>query len=430
MTMRESLLAGAGQRGITPAVGCNLFGYRPDIVSESVNDALTVTAIALSQGGTAAMLISATLGAFQTELADEIRALAAAETRIPHVLLSATHTHSGPNTAGLQGWGGIAREYCDNILVPGILAAAKEAAASRRPALLGIGTAQSKVGINRRQHSLDGRIGLGQNPWGCFDPTMTVLRFAEPNGSAIANIIHYGAHCTGSGCNTEITRDWPGVMLDRLEAESGAPAMFLNGAFGDVGPRLSNGKTTGNLRYALELGGIAASDAVQAWRNAKNAKPANLSVITGELELPLKPRLPREEAQKLFDETSSNSINVHSQKRQYYRNVLAAWDSGLQEEAHLAFPQTLVSLGDVVFVPFPFELFSEISLRLREYSPFAHTLCMGITNGYEAYLPSQDQLCRGGYEVDMFRTSRTQPLADNTDDHIIRENLWMMEGLK
>jgi hypothetical protein len=87
------------------------------------------------------------------------------------------------------------------------------------------------------------------------------------------------------------------------------------------------------------------------------------------------------------------------------------------------FEQTIVSFGDVVFIPFPYEHFSEISLRLREYSPYPYTLTLSCTNGYNVYLPSEDQLCRGGYEVGCFMYGSIFPLADNTDNNIICENL-------
>ncbi|MCL2815090.1 MAG: neutral/alkaline non-lysosomal ceramidase N-terminal domain-containing protein [Oscillospiraceae bacterium] len=428
--MNEQLRIGVGKRDITPKVGRPLFGYRPDIFSKSVNDALTATAVAFCQNDTKAMIISATLGVFKTELADKIQRVITEKTKIPHVILSATHTHSGPNTSGITGWGDIDHEYCDDILLPRLTEAAAEAACSLRDAKLGIGVVKSRVGINRRQHGADGKISLGQNPWGIYDDTMTVLRFAEPCGKPLASIVHYGAHCTAAGANTEITRDWAGFMLDRLEKESGAPAAFINGGFGDVGPRLSNGATTGDISHAGEIGGMAALDAVLAWKNSKNTEPANLSVKTGELILPLKARLPREEAQKLFEQTNENAVNIEAQKHRYYKNVLASYQNKEPEEKQLIIPQTLVSLGNVVFVPFMFEVFSEITMRLRHYSPYEHTLCMGTANGYEHYLPSQDQLCRGGYEVGMFQTSRVQSLCDNTDDIIIRENLKLMENMK
>ena len=51
-------------------------------------------------------------------------------------------------------------------------------------------------------------------------------------------------------------------MVDRLEAQTGAVTAFINGCGGDCGPRLPNGKTTGDLQMALELGGKAGVDAV------------------------------------------------------------------------------------------------------------------------------------------------------------------------
>ena len=429
--MKQQLYAGVGRADITPAVGGRLFGYRPDHHSKSVNDRLSLTAAAFCQGDTKAILISATLGLFGNGLSDEIRALIAAETGFPHVVLTATHTHSGPDTCGIVGWGDVDRKYCDSILIPRIKEAAKEAAASLKPVILGIGTVQSKVGINRRQHNEDGSTSLGQNPWGVYDPTMTVLRFTEPDGKPVLNIVHYGCHCTAAGMNTEITRDWAGVMLDRLEKESGAPSLYLNGSAGDVGPRLPNAQTTGDLSHAIELGGAAALDAVRAWRNAKNGKPENLSVTADALKLPLKARMPYAEAKRLFNEMSgADGINLSGQVLNYYRSIIAAYDKKLPEEKVLTLPQTLIAVGDAVIVPFPFEIFSEISMRLREYSPYPYTLCTGCANGANGYLPSQAQLCRGGYEVDFFRTGRVQPFADDTDDNFIKENLRLIRKIK
>ena len=39
--MNKKLLLGVARGDITPELGCNLFGYRPDLHSESVNDNLT-----------------------------------------------------------------------------------------------------------------------------------------------------------------------------------------------------------------------------------------------------------------------------------------------------------------------------------------------------------------------------------------------------
>ena len=48
--MTEKLFVGVSRKDITPEVGCQLFGYRPDLYSDGVNDNLTATAFAFYYG--------------------------------------------------------------------------------------------------------------------------------------------------------------------------------------------------------------------------------------------------------------------------------------------------------------------------------------------------------------------------------------------
>jgi len=424
--------AGAGREMITPPIGARLYGYTLDVFSESVHDDLTATAVAFEQSGERAMLISATVCLINTELCDEIRGKVSAATGIPaaKIILSATHTHSGPCTAGNTGWGPLDTEYCGNIFIPQIIKAAETATAKLEPALLGIGTIKSKTGINRRQQNKDNSVSLGQNPWGCYDPNMTVISYKSTAGKPIANIVHYGAHCTAAGKNIEITRDWAGAMIDRLDEESGAVTAFFNGAEGDVGPRLSNGHTVGNIEYVKELGKIAAEDAAKAYQSIGEYREAVLACAAGEIKLPYAAVMPLDEARaKLAAFKGDEKINLSGRTFEYLKKVVAAHETGLPGEKYFSFPQTIIQVGPVAFVPFPYEFFSEISLRLREYSPFEHTLCLGCTNGNNGYLPTQDQLCRGGYEIDVFLTAGVLTLAPDSDYNIIMENLKLMEAL-
>ena len=72
--------------------------------------------------------------------------------------------------------------------------------------------------------------------------TLISIRNCESK-EGILNLIHYGCHGTSVGDNSEITRDWSGIMIDRVEQETGVLTAFWNGAIGDVGPRITNGKT-------------------------------------------------------------------------------------------------------------------------------------------------------------------------------------------
>jgi hypothetical protein len=427
------LEAGAAREIITPEIGGKLFGYRPDVISVSVHDDLTVSAAVFRCGTITLVLISATVCLISGELADEIRngVGAALGVNPSHVIVSATHTHSGPNTVGWTGWGELDRPYCDGILKPRCVQAAKRALAALKPVKAGFGEVLSGVGINRRQIVRDGSVILGQNPWGIYDPRMTVLAFADAEGPFL-NIVHYSAHCTAAGMNHEITRDWAGVMMDRLETESGALTMFINGTEGDVGPRISNGGSIGDLGLAMELGGLAGMDAVRAWRGIREYRETDLGVTEGVINIPCAPLWPLpvvQEQLSAYQDRAPPEINLEGAKYRTLKDIETLYTQGKTGPETFIQPQTMFRIGPVVFIPFVFELFTEIALRLRAYSPFQYTLSMSNTNGAVGYLPTEADMCRGGYEVEMFHWRNVRRLPDDTDTRIINENLRIMEGL-
>jgi len=425
--------AGAARADITPPVGTCLYGYKPNHHSTSVHDPLYATAAAFREGEDTVVLFTVTVGDFGTELSDEIRGKLSEKYGIPagRIILACTHTHSAPNVSGVEGWGDIDRPFVDDILFPAMDRICGEALASLAPAEIAVGETESKVGINRREQRPSGFIVLGQNPWGCYDPVMTcvAVRNAQTK-EGIINLIHYGCHGTAAGCNREISRDWSGIMTDRLEAETGILTAYWNGAEGDVGPRLTNGLTVGDIRHVEELGGAAASDALRAWKAKGGYHAGSLKVYEGELRIPYKPLLPLEKVQaKLASyENPDDLINIEKMEYAHYRDMEQEILSGRCKDHPDCFTlsQTLVSIGDVLFIPFPWEIFSEISMRLRAYAPFRHVLCLSNTNGYEAYLPTEDQLCRGGYEIGCFLYAGAYTLVNNADQYLIDENLRLL----
>lgn len=424
--MSGSFQAGAARAVITPPVGTCLYGYRPDWKSTLLHDDLTLTAAAFRQGGQSALLMTVEVGDIDTGLCDEMRGAIAQATGVPqaHILISATHTHSAPNVSGVEGWGGIDRPYYEGILLPAAVQAASEAVGNLRPAQIAVGTTHSDVGVNRRQILPDGSVTFGQNPFGCYDPEMTVVTLRGTDGKGILNLIHYGCHGTAAGCNREITRDWSGVMIDRVETETGVLTAFWNGAVGDVGPRLTNGGTCGDITHVMELGGVAAADAMRAVRGQGGFHDGALACFADEVHLPYAPTPPIEEVRRKLESIRNPDelINIERLTYNHFKELDALLSSGVTEHpTHFSFPFCAVSLGDVLFVPTPYEIFSEITLRLRAYLPWPHTLCLSDTNGYFCYFPSRDQICRGGYEVDCFRTGGLYNLTEDADQHLIDE---------
>jgi len=421
-SIREAgkLKVGIAREIITPKLGGLLSGYGSDKPSTVVNDDLTVTALAIEYEKTKVIFMSATVCLIDNSLNERIRAMCGEAAGVPaaNVILSATHTHSGPI---------MNVEYNDQIFIPRCVAAAKASVKDMKPATVGVGKTESRVGCNRRKLTPDNRVLLSNNPWAIHDPEMTVISFRGEDKKTIANIVHYAAHCTAAGINTEITRDWAGVMIDRLERESGGITMFIQGMQGDVGPRLPNGEDKGDIHYAMELGAAAALDAVRAYKDIRGFREETMTVVNGEVKLPHAPLMPLEEAKSELAKLEAGTAGRWTAgNRNNLMKILEFYEKGETGESFFTYPQTLIKIGSIVFIPVPFEVSSEISLRLRNYSKYGHTLALGCTNGSNSYMVSQDQICRGGYEVERFM-SRARQFVDNVDMHLINQNLQLME---
>lgn len=431
----KTLKIGISKKDITPEIGTALFGYIPDFLSTSVHDRLNVTVLYIEQSEVKALIVSVDNGEISTLLTDRIREKLSADSGIPRdsIFVAATHTHSAPNLSGMKGWGDVDRKYYENVFLPAVCKAVEDAIGSSVPAKIGVSAADSYVGINRRQILENGEVALGQNPHGEFDPEMTVIAFRGPDGRPLANVVHYGCHGTASGCNPAISRDWMGIMCDRLEKESGAMTMFLNGAEGDVGPRLSNGMTTGNISYMEELGGIAASDAVRIWKSIREYRDGtSVELLSDEIRIPYRSLPERSTVEKGLEKyiNPESMVNIERGEYEHLLEIKEVYDKSLPIPDNFTFRQSIITLGNVAFVPFPFEMFSGITLRLRDHSPFAYTLSLSNCNGSNGYLPTLDQICRGGYEVRSFMAGKTFTLVDNAEQHFVDENLRLLRIIK
>lgn len=431
--MSKQLLLGVAVRPITPPIGGFLYGYPNPPRSTSVHDDLTVTALYFEQEKTHALLLSFTICSLATSLCARLASILEAETKVPReaILLHATHTHSGPSTTNSVGWGSADCDYIEKILIPAAVAAARSAKEGATPARLATATGECLLGINRRQ-LVDGRCCLGQRPNGIQDPTMTVLGFFTPSGKPLATAIHYAAHCTASGKNSEITRDWAGVMIDAVADMTGVPTLFLQGPEGDIGPRMPSGKTIGeaSAEDAVRLGAIAARDAIRIYRSLGNAADATLTVSQSPISLPLAPRPRREEAEAALAKYAHFTAGVEAKTADYSRRVIASYNEGYTERESLSFEQTVIRLDDVAIVSFPYELFSEIGIAVKEKSPFPHTLSLALGNGAECYFVTESEIPYGGYEVDMFMLGNVQRFASGCDRTLAELTVKHLESMK
>ncbi len=430
--MKEQFKVGVAKEVINPCLGTHLYGYPRIRPASAVRDDLNVSAVAFEQGDLKGVMISADICSVTKEIVDKIRTKICEEVGIPklNINFSATHTHSGPPIKSAGGWGEAAVDYINDTLIPQTVKATKTAYEKMQPALMGVATTECLMGMNRRQPTENGKVMLGQNPFGIHDSTMTVIAFKNLEGEGIVNLVHYGCHGTASAATTEITRDWIGVVTDGVEIQTNTPTVVFNGAEGDVGPRLSNGRTVGNHGYREmeEVGAVGTIDAVRAYKSIKDFREVEFKILKGKVTLPYKTPMTLEQVNERLAELGdpANLEGIDLRERGSLLDAVKMFEEGKEPDTAKVFDQALFAFNSTIFVPFPFEMFASITLKLRHFSPYQNTLCTCNTNDSIFYLPAQEDMIRGGYEVTIFRRATYYRLEENTDTTIIQENLRIM----
>ena len=433
--MSSPLKAGFGRTDITPELGVRLGGYGVEVrPGEDILDRLHATAMVLEQGETLFAVINLDWIYIEEETVDRIRSGVNQRTGIPamNVTVSASHTHSAPNTLNFWGWGERENAYIDSVL-PEVIRSVELAKENLCEVQAGFAVTNSFAGVNRRGITESGAFHFLADPDGSFDPTMTVVHF-RVESEEVGILVHYGAHPTAMGNNRLVSRDWCGVMKDRIESQFSAPVLFLNGAIGDVGPR-TNMRHTGGLSGGAgdgihsirEVGYRAASDAIRALLSIKEWRSdLPLEVLNEEVFLPYAPLMPLADAVREVArwEPRKEEWGEPMCEYKHHQAVVEAHQQPLL--AGRKFVQTILCIGPLAILPMPGELFSGISLRLRRGSPFQYTLSCSVTNGSLGYIPTREARHRGGYECWVGKAAGPYLLADHIDDALVEQNLKLL----
>lgn len=436
LEMEQMLLAGFGQADITPGLGTYLTGYgSSDRSAERILDPLHATALVLQQGKNKVAVVALDWCFICEAITEEIRMEVHKTIGIEpsNIQLSCSHTHSAPHTRTRRTICHGDRKIEEGLayvqtVIPAIVQAVRMADDSLTEAEIGFASIESLTGVSRRGVRKDGVCaGFIADPDAVFDPTMTVAHFREHGTrKSLGIMVHYGAHNTAMGNTRDVTRDWCGVMKDRIASQFHCPVLFLNGSEGDVGPRtnyivspdgmLAAGGGDG-LDSVREVGYRAATDAVSALTSIREFRSClNLSVHTAPLVFSYAP-LPEEKYLRMEMEHLEKKDLQDGRDYQYCLKALEARQRPVVSS--LIFQQTVVAFGPMVLLPLPVEIFSSISLRVRKNSPYPYTLLCSQSNGTHAYLTDREAVARGGYEVETRKMFGPYIFVDDIDDRIV-----------
>jgi len=395
-----ALRAGVAKADITPPPGLPMYGFLDRIndkkTSTGTADPLYARVLVLEAGEKRLVLVTLDLGRTfrEAELA-QLRQQLKASAGISFLIVTASHTHSGPNILDqdpggpLQAWEASAIEKISAAVV----------AASRHlvDARIGSGRGEVYIGYNRRQAQSDGTVKMlwtnpDKQPTAPLDPTVMVMRVDDAEGKPLAILVNYACHPVVFGSdNLSYSSDFVGVMRDTVEKafDQKPLCLFLQGADGDINPYyattlLSDGAAAKRDWTGHQLGeeAVRVAKAIQADSKDEVSLDFADDVMRFQLRWPT----------KKFREGLLKTYGPHVFED--HADLMAENPPPDRLELHV----TTVLLNKLIaLVGMPGEPFVNFQINWRDRSPVADAFFLGYANGYFDYFPTIDAAAQGGY---------------------------------
>ncbi|MBQ3074539.1 MAG: hypothetical protein IJC26_00590 [Clostridia bacterium] len=294
------------------------------------------------------------------------------------------------------------------------------------------------VGFIRRYRLKDGSCKTNPatgNPdlvaWdGVQDESLQLVRVVRENADEIL-FVNFGTHPDVIG-GTKYCADWPGFTRDFLSGALGghAEVMMIVGAQGDsnhVNRFLPKGVALQKLDRAKQMARILAGEALKIYDDAVSVPFNKITFANKIIEVGTNPFDPADipeakEIHALYLECQDNSNPVF---KKYKLNVPEALRIVrlLNGPDKFFLQVSALQIGNIAFVGFPGEPFTEIGLKVKEASKMDMTVCSCITNGGQGYFPTAAAFAEKGYE------RSTSPFAHDVAQKLIDAALELIDEM-
>ena len=118
--------------------------------------------------------------------------------------------------------------------------AGSRSSGSSPPAPCGVWGTPRRSAVNRRERAADGTTILGGNPDALVDNQVTSLQFRRLDESVVATAVNFGCHPVTTVNHMYVySADFPGPLRDVVRRVTGGEAVFLQGAGGNVLPKVA-----------------------------------------------------------------------------------------------------------------------------------------------------------------------------------------------
>lgn len=422
---------GVARGDITPPVGiyARNWGAAEHDVAESIHQPLTLTALTLSADAEESplVLIDADLGwwrplaVFKQMQRRLLEALALEPSRL---IFSLTHTHAAPPLAEadpLWPGGDLLADWLEMIFQTTV-DTVKRALENATETILDWHRGCCQLAAMRDLPDPTfgkNRLLCGYNPQGRADDTLLVGRVTDRDGTVRASLVNYACHPTTLAWeNRAISPDFVGAMRETIEAATGgAPALFLQGASGDLAPRhqyVGDHSVADRHGRGLGFAALATSEDMQppatrlafesavesgaplaVWRPEPIAVSNLLRAVETTVDLPLKNWPSAAELERERLDCTDRAREERLRRKRDIRRQLGDGET-------FALPITAWRMGDAVLVGCMAECYSQLQQQLRRHFPDRAVICMNLINGSIGYLPPEEL-----YDIDVYQVWQT-----------------------
>ena len=439
-----TLRAGAAAIDISPAGPVQLCGY-PHVarLATGIHDQLHASALFLERDDMKAMLISLELALLDPVMARTVRRLVAQAVKIPEsaVLISCTHTHSGPVTARLLGWTGDVgapppdARYLDLVCQRTVEAAVKAQKEAMSAEYVWTTADAQGVGGNRL------------SPAGVTDPEVGILAVRRAGaGPWCAIVLVHGMHPTVlHQDSTLVSADFPyyaALQLQETYRTQPPVVLYHMGPSGNQSPRhFVKAQTFAEAERLGRKLGNAVSEAIKKLPpNAFTPYPILRGCLTA-VSLPRRKLPAIEEAERLVVTAKSTltRLKVDGADRAQQRTAECAVFGAEGTVALAKLKKTgeldhamgdydpvevqTLRIGEVCLAGLPGECFAEYGLTIKK-NAVMKTHVVSLVNGdLQGYIVTPEAAAAGGYEA---ATGIFTPEAGTVLVRIAQEQIQML----
>jgi neutral ceramidase len=431
---KAALKGGCAKVNITPPLGIPLIGSygKP---SDDILDDLYAKALVLNDGNnTIAIVCADLLYTPLEEITGPARRIIKEKTDIPeeHILICATHTHSGPEVFTQSKLGPdqeIPTSEIDQPYLQTLIRKIADAAVLAHKSMreIKIGAAKGRIPeivFNRRPKAADGsavttfrvsaevaatrRIETGADgsttvsftldankptlTFGPVDPELWVLRVEDANNNIVGSIVNFACHpvCVYPYLPTAISADFPGDATDLVEQTEGGVCLFALGTAGDIVPYQRG------VKAHQQIGRALGAEALRRLQFVEASDEVKLDALKKEIKFPAKKLIPADgerEADKAVE--------------------------------YITTEMQVLQLGDVYILGLPGEVLAEVGLEIKKRAGIEKLFIISLSNDAIGYVCHSRAYEEGGYEP-----GSATNLAKGAGEIMIKEALDLLKEMR